>query len=65
MGFEIEKLRSRLKNLKKLDVEYRMTAAEAKRLLEEIDNEQKPVAVVKPVAEKEATRTNIIDGGTF
>jgi hypothetical protein len=62
MGFEIEKLRSRLKNVKKSDSEYRMTVAEAKKLLDEIDSEKKSAVVIKEII-KEQPRTNIIDGG--
>lgn len=64
MGFEIEKLRSRLRNVKKGVTEYRMTVDEAKRLLDEFDTEQKVIEVAKP-ATKEIVKTNILDGGTF
>lgn len=64
---EINKLRQRLKNVKKNVTEYRMTVAEANRLISEIDAlEQKlqekslPATVNEPVI---ATRT--IDGGSF
>lgn len=64
MGFEIEKLRSRLKNVKKGVTEYRMTVTEAQKLIEEYDNEKKATPVVK-TPEPEVVRTNILDGGGF
>lgn len=63
----IDRLRSRLKNVQKGTTEYRMTVAEAQGLLSDIDSliaktKEKPpeVAVNEPVV---ITRT--MDGGAF
>ena len=64
---EIEKLRTRLKNVQKNVTEYRMTVIEAKNLLKEIDVllvEEKPplqVALNDPAV----IITRILDGGAF
>jgi uncharacterized protein YpiB (UPF0302 family) len=65
---EIIKLRTRLKNVQKNVIEYRMTVVEAKNLLKEIDvlltvKEEKPLPQV--VLNEPAERTRIIDGGAF
>lgn len=63
---EIEKLRTRLKNISKGVNEYRMTVAEAKALLAEIDEIKSSVKVVPQVIVKEvSTAPKILDGGTF
>lgn len=64
---EITRLRSRLKNIQKNVVEYRMTVVEAKALLQEIDNLLKPSVVEKPpvVVLEEKLQSRILDGGTF
>lgn len=64
---EINKLRQRLGNVKKNVVEYRMTVAEAKALLAEIDVLLVPPVIEKP-AEEDVLSTpyfQIMDGGTF
>ena len=63
---EINKLRTRLKNIQKNVIEYRMTVIEAKTLLQEIDEllklkEKLPDMVIIDSIEK----IQIIDGGTF
>lgn len=62
---EIEKLRTRLKNVQKNVTEYRMTVLEAKNLLKEIDAllviEEKPPLQVALNAPAVITRK--IDGG--
>ena len=62
---EIAKLRSRMKNVQKNATEYRMTVAEAKELLREIDilQKEKPPQVV--VNEPAVRTTQILDGGAF
>lgn len=64
---EIDRLRTRLKNIQKNVVEYRMTVAEAKALLQEIDILMKPTVVEKPipVVVEEKPQSRILDGGTF
>ena len=64
---EINRLRSRLRNIQKNVVEYRMTVQEAKTLLEEIDNLLKPTVVEKPIVAvvEERPQSRILDGGSF
>lgn len=63
---EIEKLRTRLKNISRGVNEYRMTVVEAKALLAEIDQMKTEVKVVPQVIIKEvSTAPKILDGGTF
>jgi len=62
---EIERLRTRLKNVQRNVTEYRMTVTEARNLLKEIEVLQKqekpqPVVIDEPVAV-----TRIMDGGSF
>lgn len=64
---EVEKLRTRLKNVQKNVTEYRMTVVEAKNLLKEVDilliEKEKPplqVALNEPTV-----ITRILDGGAF
>jgi len=65
---EIARLRARLKNVQKNVTEYRMTVAEAKNLLKELDvlltkkEEKPPIQVVR---DDPVERTRIIDGGSF
>lgn len=64
---EINKLRQRLSNVKKNVVEYRMTVAEARDLLAEIDILLIP-PVIEKLAEEDVLSTpyfSIMDGGTF
>ncbi len=64
---EIEKLRTRLKNVQKNVTEYRMTVIEAKNLLKEIDVllvEEKPPLQVA-LNEPAVIITRILDGGAF
>ena len=63
---EVDRLRTRLKNVQRNVTEYRMTVTEAKELLYEIDEllkskEKSPQVVVN----EPATITRIIDGGAF
>lgn len=63
---EINKLRARLRNVQRNVTEYRMTVAEAKELLSEIDNLAIPVVkVVSAPIVVEPPTVRIIDGGTF
>ena len=62
--YEIERLRTRLRNVQRNVTEYRMTVVEAKELLKEIDillkpKEKPPQVVVNAPIEI----TRIIDGG--
>jgi len=64
---EIDRLRQRLKNVQRNVTEYRMTVAEARKLLKEIEDLQKQekpkqaeVVVSEPVV-----ITRIMDGGSF
>lgn len=64
---EVDKLRMRLKNVGKNVIEYRMTIAEAKNLLAEIDKissiqQEQPQQVV---LNEPAIITRTIDGGDF
>jgi len=63
---EIEKLRTRLKNISKGVPEYRMTVTEARNLLTEIDalveQAKKPAQVV---VKEVSTTPKILDGGSF
>lgn len=64
---EHERLRTRLKNVGRNVVEYRMTVQEAKDLLAEFDNVNKkplPTAVIVRNEEVEIVH-KILDGGTF
>lgn len=65
--YEINKLRIRLKNVGKNVAEYRMTVAEAKDLLDEIDVLLIPkvIPVVKEIIREEAPSTRVFDGGSF
>lgn len=63
---EITRLRTRLKNVQKNVTEYRMTVAEAKNLLTEIDllissKLEKPEVKIAPAE----PRIRILDGGSF
>lgn len=68
---EINRLRTRLKNVQKNVTEYRMTVTEAKALLQEIDEllkeiktlQEKPPQVV--INETAVRTTQILDGGVF
>jgi hypothetical protein len=72
---EILKLRQRLKNTTKTATEYRMTVAEARNLLLEIDALIKPVVLpttaspikqekpAEPVLDEPTVTIRIIDGG--
>ena len=61
---EIDRLRTRLKNVQKNVTEYRMTVTEAKDLLKEIDELLKPKEKPPQVVVNEPTvTTRIIDGG--
>lgn len=65
---EIEKLRTRLKNVQKNVTEYRMTVIEAKNLLKEVDillieKEKPPLQVA--LNEPAVITTRILDGGAF
>lgn len=63
---EIKKLRQRLTNVGKNTVEYRMTVAEARQLLVEVDNLTKPVVpAIIPETNAAEIRQIIMDGGTF
>jgi methyl coenzyme M reductase subunit C-like uncharacterized protein (methanogenesis marker protein 7) len=66
---EFSKLKTRLKNMGKNASEYRMTVAEARALVIEIEKElsKTPVAVPAAVVEDEVQTTiiRILDGGTF
>jgi hypothetical protein len=64
---EINKLRTRLKNVEKNVIEYRMTVSEAKELLKEIDVLLKQEKPPQQVALNEPTvrTTQILDGGAF
>lgn len=66
MAYEIDKLRTRLKNVKKGITELYLTVDEAKRLLQEIESIEDRVATEK-VTEKEVrpVTRKVIDGGTF
>ena len=63
---EVDRLRARLKNVQQNVTEYRMTVAEAKELLREIDEllkiKEKPLQVV---VNEPAIITRIIDGGAL
>lgn len=64
---QITRLRQRLKNVGKNVIEYKMTIAEARELISEIDNLEKEL-VNKNVPTVEETTQKIprhIDGGTF
>ncbi len=61
---EIEKLRKRLRNVNKNVVDYKMTMAEAKNLLFEIDTLLKPPAPT-PVAAPTEIAKQVMDGGSF
>lgn len=66
---EIERLRARLKNVQRNVTEYRMTVAEAKALLLEIDalikkQQEKPSQQVA-LNETAVRTTQILDGGAF
>ena len=68
--YEIERLRTRLRNVQRNVTEYRMTVSEAKELLKEIDILLKPKEISKEtppevVVNEPATITRIIDGGAF
>lgn len=62
---EFEKLKHRLKNVRRNTTEYRMTVREARDLVEEIDHllQEKPQSVV--LSEPIVTKTRILDGGAF
>ena len=63
---EIDRLRTRLKNVQRNVTEYRMTVTEARELLYEIDILSKPKEKPPEVVVNEpATITRIIDGGAF
>ena len=63
---EVDRLRTRLKNVQRNVTEYRMTVAEAKELLREIDEllkiKEKPLQVV---VNEPAVINRIIDGGAL
>lgn len=60
---EIEKLRHRLKNVKRGTTEYRMSVVEARALLKECDILKEEPEVEEPVVDEFAVITRIIDGG--
>lgn len=68
---QIEKLRTRLKNVGKSAQEYKMTIAEATELLSEIDQLKKSLEeksqqeTVKVIEQGPKPKIRIIDGGTF
>ena len=63
---EINKLRTRLKNVSKNATEYRMTIQEARSLLLEVDNLLKPKAsTTEDTSEEQPVIARILDGGTF
>ena len=63
---EITKLRQWLKNVNKNVTEYRMTVAEAKELLTEVEELLKPkIEPVKEAIVAPTTITKIMDGGQF
>jgi len=62
---EVEKLRTRLKNVNRNVKEYRMTVAEAKALLKEIDDSKIPVEVVPEKVPVPTLQPVIMDGGIF
>jgi len=64
--YEINKLRTRLKNIQRNVTEYRMTVTEAQDLLKEIDDLLTPKLPEEiPVVESHPTLVRILDGGTF
>jgi hypothetical protein len=67
---QTEKLRNRLVNAGKNTTEYRMTIAEAKELLAEIDLlkkqlEEKPKTIIKVVQAPVDNSPKILDGGSL
>jgi hypothetical protein len=63
---EINKLRTRLKNIQRNVTEYRMTVEEAKNLLSEVDELLKPKeAAVQEEVVAPVTTFRILDGGSF
>ncbi|HEY6437446.1 MAG TPA: hypothetical protein VIY47_12720 [Ignavibacteriaceae bacterium] len=63
---EIKKLRQRLTNVGKNTVEYRMTVAEARQLLVEVEELSKPIVpAIIPETDVVEIRQIIMDGGTF
>jgi hypothetical protein len=63
---EINKLRTRLKNVQKNVVEYRMTIAEAFDLLKEIDELLIPKVVDEVhIVEQPVSVIKVVDGGSF
>lgn len=63
---EIDKLKKRLKNVNPNVTEYRMTIAEARNLIKEFDDLQKPVVVEKVITQPTPiVREIIMDGGSL
>lgn len=62
---QIERLRTRLKNVHKNVIEYRMTVKEAQALLAEIDGMKKQQVPVEKKAEEPVVVIQTLDGGTF
>lgn len=63
---EINKLRTRLKNVSKNTAEYRMTVEEARTLLSEIDELLKPKELpAELLEEQQIVMARTLDGGTF
>jgi hypothetical protein len=65
---EINRLRTRLKNVQRNVTEYRMTVVEAQNLLKEIDEliaKQKEKPVQPVLNEPTVITTRILDGGAF
>lgn len=64
--YEINKLRTRLKNIQRNVTEYRMTVTEAKDLLKEVDELLKPKeSIVQEVVAAPVQTIRILDGGSF
>lgn len=63
---EVSKLRQRLSNVNKNVIEYRMTIAEARALLAELDELLKPkIEPPKEVVVRPTIISRVMDGGTF
>lgn len=64
---EIDRLRTRLKNVPKNVIEYRMTVKEARGLLAEIEEilNKKVEVQVKEIIETHIPKSKILDGGSF
>lgn len=62
---EIDKLRQRLKNIKKGVTEYRMTVAEAQALVKEFDAKAQEKPHMEAALNEPTVITRTIDGGAF